>query len=60
MLLCELISQEPVVRRGGWSLPSPAQCPAAVVELIQACLSVDPAQRPTAEAAVQLLRQCEG
>ncbi|PRW45625.1 hypothetical protein C2E21_6054 [Chlorella sorokiniana] len=59
VLLCELINREPVVRRGGWSLPSPTECPVAVVDLIGACLAADPAQRPSAADVVQRLRECE-
>lgn len=59
VLLCELITQEPIGHRGGWRVPTTAECPPAVVELLQACLAADPAQRPSAEAVLQRLRECE-
>ncbi|PSC74771.1 serine threonine-kinase [Micractinium conductrix] len=61
VLLVALLTQLPVVQRGGWRLPSaPQECPQEAVDLIEECVSTDPQQRPLAAAVLARLRSCAG
>ena len=54
ILLIELTTLTPVVKRGGWRLPTaPQDCPLAVAQLIGECIAADPAARPCAAAVQQ-------
>ena len=61
ILLIELTTGQPVMRRGGWRLPrAPDECSAAVVALIEECTATDAAQRPSAAQVLQRLQADPG
>lgn len=56
VLLVFLTTRRHTERRGEWRVPTaPDDCPPDVVALIQACMSPDPQDRPTAAEAMQRL-----
>ena len=60
VLLMELLTREPILRRGAWRLPhAPTECPPAVAQLLRRCTALDPAQRPTAAQVLACLQQAE-
>ena len=57
MLLIGLLTRHLGKERGDWRLPrTPDDCPAEVVDLIDACLNPNPAARPTAAQVLERLR----
>ena len=61
ILLIELTTGQPVMRRGGWRLPrAPDECSAAVVALIEECTATDVAHRPSAAQVLQRLQADPG
>ncbi|PSC70368.1 serine threonine-kinase [Micractinium conductrix] len=57
VLLAELLNQQLQKKRRELVLPgAPQDCPQEVVALVEACLSPDPAARPSAGEALRRLR----
>jgi len=56
VMLWEIVTTIAPVRGGMTEVSAPQDCPQTIADLIQACLSVDPSQRPTAKRAFQIIR----